>query len=257
MLQMQSSAAAASNESHERRNQEKEEELTPGRRVRIRLPARGEPDKFYTPTYKDPIKKILKRRVDPNDCLSMLRRQEAYVERELAQLGNACKFMKYNADGKPNTRYFYVTPDGTELHWTKTNPNKGRNRQTLTKERPRKRFMADVRGIYYGPANNRRVFRRFLNNKDQFDGQGKDWLCITVAFDDRTLDFVCGKDDQVSRWFMCMQALAPLCASYLTSGSVLWRRLIMKLNFYGLDPEHWPGLPTTTTTTSSSSSSKP
>jgi len=213
------------------------------RAVRILLPARFAPAELALPPSptKLPLKAILKPCPIQYNGLASLQRQEAYIASIMDRMKVAAKFMKYNLQGKPNSRYFYITEDGTELHWTKTNPAKGRNKQSLTAEKPRKRFFADVRGVYYGPYNNRRVFRRFLDNKDQFEGSGKDWLCITVAFDDRTLDFCCTTDEQVSTWFLCMQALAPLAASYLTCGSVLWRRLIMKLNAYGLNPDRWPG----------------
>jgi len=219
------------------------DEDTEGRAVRILLPARFAPTELALPPLpsKVPLKTILKPSPIQYNGLAALLRQEAYIASKMDRMKVAAKFMKYNLQGKPNSRYFYITEDGTELHWTKTNPAKGRNKQSLTAEKPRKRYFADVRGVYYGTYNNRRVFRRFLENKDQFDGSGKDWLCITVAFDDRTLDFCCTTDEQVSTWFLCMQALAPLAASYLTCGSVLWRRLIMKLNAYGLNPDRWPG----------------
>lgn len=220
-----------------------EEDLDSNRAVRILLPAQFAPTELSLPPSpsKVPTKTILKPCPIQYNGLASLQRQEAYIASIMDRMKVAAKFMKYNLQGKPNSRYFYITEDGTELHWTKTNPSKGRNKQSLTAEKPRKRFFADVRGVYYGPYNNRRVFRRFLDNKDQFEGSGKDWLCITVAFDDRTLDFCCTTDEQVSTWFLCMQALAPLAASYLTCGSVLWRRLIMKLNAYGLNPDRWPG----------------
>lgn len=211
--------------------------------IKISLPATFAPSARASPPppTKQPVKSILKPCPIQYNGLAALLKQEAYIAGIMDRMKVAAKFMKYNLQGKPNSRYFYITEDGTELHWTKTNPAKGRNNHTLTAEKPRKRFFADVRGVYYGPYNNRRVFRRFLDNKDQFEGSGKDWLCITVAFDDRTLDFCCTSDEQVSTWFMCMQALAPRAASYLTCGSVLWRRLIMKLNAYGLDDSRWPG----------------
>lgn len=211
--------------------------------IKIKLPATFAPSARASPPppTKQPSKSILKPCPIPFSGLAALQKQEAYIAGIMDRMKVAAKFMKYNLQGKPNSRYFYITEDGTELHWTKTNPAKGRNNHTLTAEKPRKRYFADVRGVYYGPYNNRRVFRRFLDNKDQFEGSGKDWLCITVAFDDRTLDFCCTTDEQVSTWFMCMQALAPRAASYLTCGSVLWRRLIMKLNAYGLDDSRWPG----------------
>lgn len=211
--------------------------------IKIVLPATFAPSARAVPPppTKLPVKPIIKPCPQQYNGLAALQKQEAYIASIMDRMKVAAKFMKYNLQGKPNSRYFYITEDGTELHWTKTNPAKGRNHHSLTAEKPRKRYFADVRGVYYGPYNNRRVFRRFLDNKDQFEGSGKDWLCITVAFDDRTLDFCCTTDEQVSTWFMCMQALAPRAASYLTCGSVLWRRLIMKLNAYGLDPSRWPG----------------
>ena len=42
----------------------------------------------------------------------------------------------------------------------------------------------------------------------------------------------------MQQWFLGVQALAPLSVHHLTMGGVLWQRLIMKLNFYGLVTNH-------------------
>ena len=63
---------------------------------------------------------------------------------------------------------------------------------------------------------------------------GFPWLAFTIEFPDRTLDLVGGREDEVQQWFLGVQALAPLSVHHLTIGGVLWQRLIMKLNFYGL-----------------------
>ena len=63
---------------------------------------------------------------------------------------------------------------------------------------------------------------------------GFPWLAFTVEFPDRTLDLVGNREDEVQQWFLGVQALAPLSVHHLTMGGVLWQRLIMKLNFYGL-----------------------
>ena len=63
---------------------------------------------------------------------------------------------------------------------------------------------------------------------------GFPWLAFTIEFPDRTLDLVGAREDEVQQWFLGVQSLAPLSVHHLTMGGVLWQRLIMKLNFYGL-----------------------
>ena len=63
---------------------------------------------------------------------------------------------------------------------------------------------------------------------------GFPWLAFSIEFPDRTLDLVGGREDEVQQWFLGVQALAPLSVHHLTIGGVLWQRLIMKLNHYGL-----------------------
>jgi len=35
-------------------------------------------------------------------------------------------------------------------------------------------------------------------------------------------------------WFLGMQALAPLSRFHFTLGALLWQRLVMKINYFGL-----------------------
>ena len=98
----------------------------------------------------------------------------------------------------------------------------------------RTRFLADVLGVHYGPYHNASRFERFLQRKDY--ASGFSWLAFTIEFPDRTLDLVAVAEDEVTRWFMGVQALAPMSVHHLTLGGVLWQRLIMKLNHYGLEP---------------------
>ena len=133
----------------------------------------------------------------------------------------------------------------------------------------RTRYLADVLGVHYGPYHSATRFNRFLQRKDyqvahttfachrlllwQWSGgshacapvgtavllrvvlqTGFPWLAFSIEFPDRTLDLVGGREDEVQQWFLGVQALAPLSVHHLTMGGVLWQRLIMKLNFYGL-----------------------
>jgi len=96
----------------------------------------------------------------------------------------------------------------------------------------RTRSLIDVVGVHYGPYASE-GFQRYLQQKDK--AIGLPWLCITIEFVDRTLDLVCKDTQQVTCWFLGIQALAPLSVHYLSRGAMLWQRLIMLLNFHGFD----------------------
>jgi hypothetical protein len=194
--------------------------------------------RFFEPQLpKASTKGILKKELCAQEGWKDLCKQEEKVQEVLPRLCVGSKLVKYNTYGRPNARWFALSDDGTELFWSKAKGATKRGFKWAFKERSRSRQMADVQGVFYGPYNNQRVFQRFLDRLDS--SAGKDWLCVTIAFDDRTLDFVCGGDREVTNWFTCLQGLAPLVGSYLRLGSLLWRRLIMKLNYYGLDPLNW------------------
>ena len=108
----------------------------------------------------------------------------------------------------------------------------------------RTRALADVLGVHYGPYHSAARFTRYIARKDS--QSGFTWLAFTIEFPDRTLDLVAGGEDEVTRWFMGVQSLAPMSVHHLTLGGVLWQRLIMKLNFYGLDRTHITTTPSRT-----------
>jgi len=62
------------------------------------------------------------------------------------------------------------------------------------------------------------------------------WLCFSIEFPDRSLDLVATCESDVDRWFLGLQQLAPVTVHYLRRGMLLWRRLKMKINYYGLEP---------------------
>jgi hypothetical protein len=222
--------------------QEVEEILGPAsvarRRVCFNLPVRTSLDQSHAPRpHQSSAKGILKKEESVQERLQDLRRQEDKIQKVLPALCAGSRLVKYNTDGKPNARWFALSADGSELYWSKARGATKRGIKWVFKEKSRSRQLANVQGVFYGPYNNQRVFQRFLDRQDT--SVGKDWLCVTVAFDDRTLDFVCSGDREVTNWFTCVQGLAPLVGSFLRLGSLLWRRLIMKLNYYGLDPKHW------------------
>lgn len=71
---------------------------------------------------------------------------------------------------------------------------------------------------------------------DKCDGaSGKPWLCLSVQFDDRTIDIVGENEQQVQSWFIGLASLTSLSGSFAMSrGMLLWQRTIMKFNHYGI-----------------------
>jgi hypothetical protein len=47
-------------------------------------------------------------------------------------------------------------------------------------------------------------------------------------------------DREVTDWFVGMQSVAPLTVYHMRRAVVLWHRVFMKLNAFGLKPIHWP-----------------
>jgi hypothetical protein len=96
----------------------------------------------------------------------------------------------------------------------------------------RSRSLLEVSGVHYGPYYSAN-FCRFLDKQDS--ATGKPWLCFSVQFKDRTIDLVCSNEHEVTAWFLGLQAQAPQTCFHMTRGMILWQRMIMKLNYYGLD----------------------
>ncbi|GAB5365911.1 hypothetical protein AAMO2058_001099100 [Amorphochlora amoebiformis] len=64
------------------------------------------------------------------------------------------------------------------------------------------------------------------------------WRFFTLKFPDRVLNLQCCSESEMDDWYLGLQALspaAPLNALYLTRGRFLWKRLIMKIEFYGIE----------------------
>lgn len=94
--------------------------------------------------------------------------------------------------------------------------------------------MQKFKQFFFGPYNSQGFFDYLLDD-------GKPWLCMTLQFPDRLLDLVGQSDEQVTEWILGLQSLMTLSANQMSKGLLMWRRLILKLNYYGLDPTYWPG----------------
>lgn len=51
----------------------------------------------------------------------------------------------------------------------------------------------------------------------------------------RLLNLVCSNTHQVKKWYLGLQALAPLHTTYKSCGRLLWEIAILKINWYGLE----------------------
>jgi hypothetical protein len=97
----------------------------------------------------------------------------------------------------------------------------------------RMRSLCDIIHIYYGPFHHVYRFRNYLAYEN--GSLGQPWLCMSIEFIDRSLELVAETEEEITAWFLGVQSLAPLTICYISRGQLLWQRLIMKLNYYGLD----------------------
>jgi len=70
------------------------------------------------------------------------------------------------------------------------------------------------------------------------DKQIVPWRFFTLKFPDRVLNLQCSDEQQMDVWYLGLQALAPTAPMnplYLSKGRYLWKRLIMKLEYYGIE----------------------
>eukprot|EP00457_Paulinella_chromatophora_P002914 gb/GEZN01002919.1/.p1 GENE.gb/GEZN01002919.1/~~gb/GEZN01002919.1/.p1 ORF type:complete len:570 (+),score=64.68 gb/GEZN01002919.1/:62-1771(+) len=147
---------------------------------------------------------------------------------------------KCHRKGQTGKRFVVVSEDGSEILWGKknfsANPGAiGKSSWFPSLNKIRGRGLLDIIGVHYGPYASE-AFSRHLSGQRG----GASWLCFSLEYVDRTLDFICKDTTEVSTWFLGLQAVAPLSVHYLSRGAMLWQRLIMLLNFHGfgrlLDP---------------------
>jgi hypothetical protein len=143
-------------------------------------------------------------------ALQRRREQEiaAYVERIKA----GEDLIKYDASRQPVRRRMAVSDDGTTLL---TGPRGSKNLHPKCE-------LADIIGMYNGPFSQRFKF---------FDCSiGKSWLCIVIELEHRTIDLVCEDEEQFMAWFLGLQSLVPLNATFLGKGALLWARANMMID---------------------------
>jgi len=100
----------------------------------------------------------------------------------------------------------------------------------------RSRSMLDALSIHYGSFYSE-TFCRFLEKHAHSTNTTirlKPWLCFSIQFPDRTIDLQCENEWEVTAWFLGLQSISPMTPFHLTRGMLLWQRLIMKMNYYGL-----------------------
>ena len=84
----------------------------------------------------------------------------------------------------------------------------------------------------FGPFSDRFSFYRW--EKDQ----GTPWCCfsIHVFFPMRTVDIECGSARELRMWFLGLQSLIPIWASfYVSPGELMWSQVNMKVDQLAMD----------------------
>lgn len=142
------------------------------------------------------------------------------------RLTKGCWLVKLTDDGKPSKRWMEVSEDGTELHWRKS---KAAN---FFGSKGKTQLLADVTAIFHGSHTSSR-FEPYYNAR-LFGLSGKPWLAFTIKLPDATIELVAPDERVMSEWFQGLQSLIPLNKRYLNKGAMLWQRLIMKINAFGL-----------------------
>ena len=152
------------------------------------------------------------------DRVANERQSEAKIY--LQQLIRGASLRKLNQYGKAERRYFWVSGDGSELCWSKTDSKGNKSSGLFT----RKKIISliDCVRIRYGATTAMR-FLRYNNDLHE------SWLAFTVHMPDKSIDIVCENDRQVTEWYLGLQSLAPLSTSYLSIGSLLIKRARMKI----------------------------
>lgn len=176
-------------------------------------------------------RRIYKKRQEGFDAeytLSRLASQEDRLNHDLSTMAKGIKCLLIKEKSlKRETRWLKLTSDTFRLICQK-------NTGLMTKKQTSSGEAADISGIYYGPFFST-AFDQYLTPRD--DGyRGKSWLTMTIDFPDQlSLNLVFPDEHSVTTWFLGLQALAPMTSYFLSRGAFLWQRLIMKLNYYGLD----------------------
>jgi hypothetical protein len=147
------------------------------------------------------------------------------------------KEMEYGAamlkikNGLQTRRWFSVNSDLTTLRWRKcSHAEEKKQKKSFTFRGGRSRLLGNVRGMYYG-THYSTVFASYIA------AGGKPWFCFTVEFteSEANMHIVCPDLENITRWFLGLQNLIHLTNTFVSRGTFLWQRTIMKFNQYGVD----------------------
>lgn len=138
----------------------------------------------------------------------------------LHRLQKGVEVMKLSTIGKVAKRFIWVSPDGTELRWSKVSSIR------LLTRRPSltgfsKIELADCIELFCGPKSH--------NFRDYDWVHGHPYNCLSLVMPDRTLDLEFDNRGEFMCWYQGLQHFVPLSHTFLNRGKLNWHRLFCKL----------------------------
>jgi len=131
------------------------------------------------------------------------------LEARLAAVQGGTTFMKYNQrDGKSGARWVKVSADQTKICWGDV-----RNKETRSDMK-----LGDAVALLHG-AKSSAFFKQQGAKKDQ------DWLCFSVVFKGRTLDFAATNAEALLDWYLALAGLIPNSSEPLLDEAALRTRI--------------------------------
>jgi len=198
-------------------------------------------NKHHTPRHSDNYKTkfrfaqqqkgSMRQRVRRHDSLEIIRQdkaRQALTQKCLELMSKGCVTTKYNRFGNPCRRIITVDKDGTEIRWESSFEHESRKKGIgFMARKPRLRQLADITGVIYSSLVE---FAHRRSRFYQYNQQGHPpWVCLTVLFDQETLDLVFKNEEEVDTWFFGLQNLAPMSKFYLPRGPQLIFRAQLKI----------------------------
>ncbi len=133
--------------------------------------------------------------------------------------------------GEPTLRWMCLSKDQKFLTWrkpTSSEKKSGKPGGMPSFNKTHSVALEDITGVYCG-INNTEGFARYTSVG------GEPWLCFSFEVGkNNQFNLVCRTISDLQNWFMGLQALVCLSSVYMSAGHLMWQRLVMKANFYGM-----------------------